>query len=423
MFGIIALAPRSIDDYREVVGDTVVDELRALAEPLQGKRVLYLCSPAANRAVRAVLESTVPLMVDLGINAQWQQLRMPVEFQEMDSRLRRAMSRSDAPWTRENAVQWDDFNEMNARLYDEDFDVVVVHHTASINLYEAVTRVQGQKPAGAWVWHAHRDYRGANPDVWETVMRHATGFAAAVSDYPEFAGESVPNRVKAVIRPGVDPLGASTQPVSSEVRKALLSQRGIDLDQPILCQVSRANREEYPVKVMDAYELIKAYRPEVQLVMVNLSGIESTELQKMMDMVNTYQTKVGNILLLTDLDRVGNVELASLRQEATVIMHQGLPHGISMELLEEMWQSKPIVGGRSSVATATLQHERTGLLADTPLEQAEAVLSLLQSPKQAQRLGERAHNEIVRHYMVTHHLQSYLKLMQRLLRKPSRKNT
>jgi trehalose synthase len=422
MFGTIALAPRSIDDYREVVGDNVIDELRALAEPLQGKRVLCLCSPAANRAVRAVLESTVPLMVDMGINAQWQQLRMPVEFQEMDTRLRRALSTADAPWTRENAAQWEDFNEMNARLYDEDFDVVVSHHTASISLYDAITRVQGQKPAGAWIWHAHRDYRGANPEVWEAVMRHAAGLAAAVSDYPEFAGESVPNRVKVVIRPGVDPLGASTQPVSQEVRRALLAQRGIDLDQPILCQVSRANREEYPVRVMDAYELIKAYRPEAQLVLVNLSGIESTELQKMMHIVNTYQTKVGNILLLTDLDRVGNVELASLRQEATVIMHQGLPHGISMELLEEMWQSKPIVGGRSSVATATLQHERTGLLADTPLEQAEAVLSLLESPRYAQRMGNRAHSEIARRYMVTHHLRSYLRLMQRLLRKSSRKN-
>jgi trehalose synthase len=406
-----------------VVGDAVIDELQALAEPLQGKRVLYLCSPAANLAVRAVLESTVPLMVDLGINAQWQQLRMPVEFQEMDSRLRRAMSRADAPWTRENATQWQDFNELNSRLYDEDFDVVVVHHTASISLYETITHVQGQKPAGAWVWHAHRDYRGANPDVWETVMRHAAGFAATVSDYPEFVGDSVPNKVNVVIRPGVDPLSASAQPVSEQVRRALLTQRGLDLDQPILCQVARANREEYPVKVMDAYELIKAYRPEVQLVLVNLSGIESSDLQNMMNMVNTYQAKLGNILLLTDLDKVGNVELASLRQEATVIMHQGLPHGISMELLEEMWQSKPIVGGHSSVAEATLTHGRTGLLADTPLEQAEAVLSLLDSPAKAQRMGERAHQEIARRYMVTHHLESYLKLMQRLLRKPGRKNS
>ena len=89
--------------------------------------------------------------------------------------------------------------------------------------------------------------------------------------------------------------------------------------------------------------------------------------------------------------------------------------GSPLELLEEMWQGKPIVTGSSSVALATLKNERTGLMADSPEEQASGIIRLLESPRLAGRLGRHAHAEVARRYLVTHHLRDYLRLLRRLL--------
>ena len=192
MFGSIAVGTRSIEEYQPVVGGTAIDELRTLAEPLQGVRVLHLSSPAVSNSVRNLLSSTVPLMADLGLRAQWQHLRIPSEFTAMDRQFRSALSGARVGWTARDSVDWTAFNLLNAELFDEEFDVVVVHHTASVVLYKAVSQVRGTRPPRAWIWHSHRDYRAALPGAWRVVQQHAAGFGAAVFDAKDLIRSDTP---------------------------------------------------------------------------------------------------------------------------------------------------------------------------------------------------------------------------------------
>ena len=144
MFGQISFSPGSIEEYRSIVGDAAVDELWELAAPLQGVRVLHLSSPVAVGAVRGVLERTVPLLAGLGVEARWEQLRVPVELQPTDRDLRQALSGRDVEWDLKKTASWAELNQLNARLYDEEHDVVVVHHTTSIGLYDAIEQLRGR---------------------------------------------------------------------------------------------------------------------------------------------------------------------------------------------------------------------------------------------------------------------------------------
>ena len=419
MFGNVAVGTRSIDEYRSVTSLSVIEELRQLAAPLEGVRVLHLSSPAASAGVRSLLQCSVPLMVNLGLRAQWQQLRMPAEFLQMDRQLRRALSGEPAEWTAQHAAEWTAFNLMNAHLFDEEFDVVVVHHTASVGLYESLYQVQGREPPGVWVWHSHRDYRTALPEAWGLIRQHASRFHVAAFDSKDFIRPDAPNWTKVVIPPGVDALGARAAPVANEIRDALLSQRGIDVERPILAEVISSVHPDSPLAVLDTFEMVKAYRPDVQLVVVNLAFTEGSELSRTVDLVTARAEKIGGVLHLTEVDKVGNVEISALRQEATVMVHQGFPKGLSMELLEEMWQSRSIVSNRSPMAMAAIQDGRNGLLTDSSMEQAEAVLRLLDTPKEVAKLGRGAHATVAKHFLVTHHLAAYLKLFQRVLGRTS----
>lgn len=415
MFGAIAVSNRSVDEYRPIIGETAAESLVRLAEPLAGLRILHLTSPAASGAVRSMLSTSVPLTASLGLSVQWQQVRMSSDAWAMDTAQREALSGYASHWDSQLDAEWMAFNGANAELFDEEFDVVVVHHTGSVGLLPALTRRLGKRPPGLWIWHSHRDYRSAQPQAWSLIRQNASAFNAAFYDYREFIRADAPTRRRFILPPGVDPLGARAMPVAADAHEVVLGQRGISLDRPILSQIVFSTREEDPVSVLNTYELVKAYRPDVQMVVVNM--IQGAVAQDVMDAMTEQARKLGDTLILTDMDRVGNVELAVLREVSTVMLHQGLPRGVSMELLEEMWQGKAIVSGRSPVALATLKDTRSALFADTPLEQAEAIIKLLDDPKAAARLGQRAHAEAARHYLATRSLERQLQVLGRLLKR------
>ena len=69
------MGARSLADYTHIVGRPLVEEIRLLAESLQGKRVLHLSATAFGGGVSEILYTLVPLMRDVGIDAHWQVIR------------------------------------------------------------------------------------------------------------------------------------------------------------------------------------------------------------------------------------------------------------------------------------------------------------------------------------------------------------
>ncbi len=76
----VALGQRSLADYTHIVGKETIEEIRALAEPLQGKRVLHVNATAFGGGVSEILYTIVPLMNDIGLDAHWQVILGAEEF-------------------------------------------------------------------------------------------------------------------------------------------------------------------------------------------------------------------------------------------------------------------------------------------------------------------------------------------------------
>ena len=74
------------------------------------------------------------------------------------------------------------------------------------------------------------------------------------------------------------------------------------------------------------------------------------------------------------------------------------------------------MSGRSSVAEAVLTRPRVAILADTPAQQARAVIKLLEDRQEAERIGQAAHQRIAEHYLITHYLSGYLRLFSQVRR-------
>ncbi len=68
----VAVGHKSLADYTHLVGRPLVEEIRELAEALQGLKVLHLSATAFGGGVSEILYTLVPLMRDVGIEADWQ---------------------------------------------------------------------------------------------------------------------------------------------------------------------------------------------------------------------------------------------------------------------------------------------------------------------------------------------------------------
>ena len=74
MLGSVPTTPKSLEDYRPVIGDERTEELKALAEPLKDARVLHVNATAFGGGVAEILATMVPLLNDAGLRAL---VRMP----------------------------------------------------------------------------------------------------------------------------------------------------------------------------------------------------------------------------------------------------------------------------------------------------------------------------------------------------------
>jgi hypothetical protein len=63
---------RVLDDYRAVVGDNAVSQLRQLAGDLAGAKVVHVNSTKSGGGVAEILDWLIPLMNDLGLDASWE---------------------------------------------------------------------------------------------------------------------------------------------------------------------------------------------------------------------------------------------------------------------------------------------------------------------------------------------------------------
>src|SRR3712207_9188026 len=80
-----------------------------------------------------------------------------------------------------------------------------------------------------------------------------------------------------IVPPAIDPLAPKNMALSPEDASYVCQQFGIDVDRPLMCQVSRFDPWKDPLGVIDAYRIVKERRPEVQLALVGSMASDDPE--------------------------------------------------------------------------------------------------------------------------------------------------
>ena len=123
----IAVGHKSLADYTHLAGKPLIEEIRELAEELEGLKVLHLSATAFGGGVSEILYTLVPLMNDVGIEAEWQVMLGREEFYNVTKLLHNALQGNPDSLSEEEWQIFERYNELNATEISSGWDVIIVH--------------------------------------------------------------------------------------------------------------------------------------------------------------------------------------------------------------------------------------------------------------------------------------------------------
>ncbi|MFQ6015141.1 MAG: glycosyltransferase [Anaerolineae bacterium] len=409
MLQTVELPSKALRDYGSLVGDEVIEEIQGLAQGLQGARVLHLSATAYGGGVAELLYTLVPLMRDAGLEAEWQVMMAEQEFFTVTKALHNTLQGMSIELTKEMVDIYLRNNERNAALLELDHDFVVIHDPQPA----AILHFHGRAKEEKWIWRCHIDTSTPNHRGWKLLKAYVEPYDAAVFHLARYAGDLKFERL-AVIPPSIDPLSDKNRPLSLEESRQILARFGIDTDRPLMTQVSRFDPWKDPLGVIDAYRLVKAVRPEVQLALVGAMALDDPEGIHFYARTLRHAGEDFDIHILSNLDGVGNLEVNAFQNVSDVIIQKSTREGFGLVVTEALWKGKPVIGGNVGGIPLQVIDGETGFLVASVQDCAQKALYLLDHREEAKGMGTRAKEHVRRHFLCTRHLKDYLELFATL---------
>jgi trehalose synthase len=405
----VQVRPRHPADYGPIVGTEILDEAEELANRLEGRSILHVNATAFGGGVAELLGSFVPLTRALGLDCDWRIIEGSEAFFGVTKVMHNAIQGKEVSWSDEMEQVYLDQAEVNADLWDDDYDIVVIHDPQPAALLSVLTRRRGARPRGAWIWRCHIDTTNRYEPVWAFLRGFLDDYNASVFTLSDFVpADLAPTRI---ITPCIDPLAQKNIDLTWEIGREFLRAFGVDPARPVLTQISRYDPWKDPKGVIDAYRIVKQEMPEVQLLLVGSMASDDPEGIELLEETRAHAGTDPDIHLLTNLDGVGHADVNAFQTGSDVVLQKSLREGFGLTVTEAMWKRRPVIGGNVGGIRAQIEDGTSGYLVDTVEQCAARTLELLGDPDQADRMG-RAGREVVRSSFTTPHLvRNWLQLM------------
>jgi trehalose synthase len=404
----VAVAHKQLNDYASIVGRPLVDEIRERAARLEGLRVLHVSATAFGGGVSEILNTLVPLMIDVGLDCEWHVIYGREEFFNATKLMHNALQGNPQDLTEEQWDTWYRYNEINARELSDGWDVCIVHDPQPAALASLV----GEK-ARRWVWRCHIDLSSPNPATLRRLLPYLDPFPAAVFHMPVYVPAGMDGRAH-IVPPAIDPLAPKNMAFSPEDAVYICDQFGIDVDRPLLCQVSRFDPWKDPLGVIDAYRIVKEQMPEVQLALVGSMATDDPEGWDYFNATVAHADGDPDIHILNNLNNVGAIEVNAFQSHCDVVLQKSTKEGFGLTVTEALWKARPFVGGAVGGIPLQVNDGETGFLVSTVEECAQRSLEILQDPGLGKRLGRAGKEAARRRFLMPRLFRDWLQLFEEL---------
>lgn len=149
-----------VDNYRALVGDELIDEIRTLASEVKGLRVCQINATAGGGGVAELLERQIPIYRALGVDADWRLIYGDKDFFNVTKTFHNALQGAEVDLTASVKEEYLEHNRISAKALERDYDLYIVHDPQP-----AAMKSLAEQDGTKWIWRCHIDSSQANSQV------------------------------------------------------------------------------------------------------------------------------------------------------------------------------------------------------------------------------------------------------------------
>jgi trehalose synthase len=402
----VSVSHKHLSDYASIVGRSLVDEIRERAERLKGKRILHVSATAFGGGVSEILYALIPLMVDVGLDCEWHVIYGREEFFNATKVMHNALQGNPQDLTEEQWATWKHYNEINAEQLTDGWDVCIIHDPQPAAI---ASLVPGK--ARNWIWRCHIDLSTPNPATIGRLVPYLEPYTAAVFHMQQYVPPGVDGRAH-IVPPAIDPLAPKNMAFSPEDAVYICDQFGIDVDRPLLCQVSRFDPWKDPLGVIDAYRIVKQRLPDVQLALVGSMATDDPEGWDFFNATVAHADGDPDIHILNNLNNVGAIEVNAFQSYSDVVIQKSTREGFGLTVSEAIWKARPFIGGDVGGIPLQITDGESGFLVSTVEQCAQRAIEILEDPTLGKRLGRNGKEAVRKRFLTPRLLRDWLELFE-----------
>ncbi|MBN1827661.1 MAG: glycosyltransferase [Deltaproteobacteria bacterium] len=395
----------SLEQYRSIVGDAVIQHLMQLARHLRGLKIVHVNSTSEGGGVAEILQCLLPLKKSLGLDVSWEVTSGDREFYECTKKFHNALQGNKVAINNAMLSHYEKINSINyERLKDtlENADIVFIHDPQPAPLLRFCADRKGR-----WFWRCHIDASHPYRPVWKYLRDFVTLYDASIWSLPSFA-QNLPHPMY-VVPPSIDPLSPKNIDLDSSDLKDVYKTWHLDESRPIITQISRFDRFKDPLGVIESYKLAKKFSP-LQLVLAG-SGAnddpEGAEVLEEVELARDNDPDIHIIVLPPDAHR----KINALQRVSNIILQKSLREGFGLTVTEALWKQKAVIGGDTGGIRIQVFNHHTGFLVNSPEGAALRIRYLLKHRDILENMGNKAKEFVRENFLITRHLREYLTLI------------
>lgn len=386
-----------IENYKNIIGEKKIWELKIIAENLKNKSILNVNSTFKGGGVAEILTKMIPIMESLGINIKWEIIKGNEEFYKVTKKFHNALHGVKEDFSQKDFEIFTETNNSNIEKIDTNKDIVFIHDPQPIGLIKA-------KKDNKWFWRCHIDLTNSDKRVYDFLKQFIIKYDGCVFSSPYFSKTDI-EIPQYLIFPSIDPLGEKNKEIEKEFIEKVFYDFNIDIKRPIITQISRFDRLKDPVGVIKAYNMVKKHI-DCQLILAGGGADDDPEGVKVYEEVLEERNNDPDIhiLMLPHNDLIIN----ALQRGSTVILQKSLKEGFGLTISEALWKEKPVVASNVGGIRYQITHKYNGLLSNSIEGTAHYIKQIIENPEYGKYLARNGKEHVKENFLITRHIKEYM---------------
>ena len=223
----------------------------------------------------------------------------------------------------------------------------------------SISFVEKKQP---WIWRCHIDMSHPDMHIWSFLKKYISTHDLMIVSHRDFKMKDlkIPQRI---IVPSINPLDEKNAPMPENKMKRVLSRYDIDIDKPIITQVSRFDKWKDPIGVIGVFKKVKR-SVDCRLVLLGSAATDDPEGLEIYRKVTKNSKRDKDILVINYED---NRLVNALQKMSHVVLQKSLKEGFGLTVSEALWKETPVIGGAVGGIRSQIHDGKSGYLVN-PLD-------------------------------------------------------